>query len=205
MLVYAKKQAANTRCSAPPRLLTSKKCKKLLSSCNKHPPTGKNKNNNSEITTVSNLTENKLASNSAATKRLSKTQQSPKQKLNTNKTDKSDKVSENRPKSKKRKLLLPSQTIAGFKQDSRESTPDFSNECPYKVTPNKKKKTTVSSKSKIAKPVVLAPLISNGWESDDSLTRTARRESSALFVKKQIHNNLQRSIPTIVCTSLHRR
>lgn len=206
MLAYAKKQAANARCSAPPRLLTSKKCKKLLSSCNKQPIRGDNKDYHAEKTDVSKQTKNNQSIFSFVdARRPSKTKKSPKQKSSINRTQLGDNNSEKILKKRKRKLLLPSQTISEFKQDSRESTPDLSNECPYKITPNKKQKTATASKNKTAKPMVLPPLMSIDWDSDDSLTRAARRESSALFVKKQKNFNSQRNIPTIVCTSLQRR
>lgn len=189
LLIYAKKQAANTRCSAPAKLLTSRKCKRLLTSCQKAMENNsKNKNGNG----LSPLTMSNMAESS---KRNSK---NPQDKGKASAGD--SKIAKDIPKTKKRKLMVPLQVIAAFEQDSSESISECSDvSCPYKTSPNKKHKT-----AKFAKPQPVAAVLSD-WESDDSLTRAARRESSALFVKKEKNVQGNRFVPTIVCTSLSKR
>lgn len=184
LLVYAKKQAANMRCSAPARLLTSIKCKKLLTSCQKAMENNiENKNSNG----VNPVTMRNMADGSNLQEK--------------GKTSAGDsKIGKDIPKTRKRKLMVPLQVIAAFEQDSSESISESSDvSCPYKTSPNKKHKS-----DKFAKPQPVAAVLSD-WESDDSLTRAARRESSALFVKKEKKVQGHRFVPTIVCTSLSKR
>lgn len=192
LLVYAKKQAANMRCSAPAKLLTSRKCKKLLTSCQKPMASRVDKINGTGLNpvTIANMAEN--------SKNCSKNLQE-----NSNKSTGDSKKEKDVPKPRKRKLMVPAQVIAAFEQDSSESMSEASDvSCVYKTSPNKKHKT---AKGKFAKPrPVVAPVLSD-WESDDSLTRAARRESSALFVKKEKKVPGHRFTPSIVCTSLSKR
>lgn len=189
LLVYAKKQAANMRCSAPARLLTSRKCKKLLTSCQKAMENNIENRNSSGVNpvTMRNLVD--------GSKRNSKNLQEK------GKTSAGDsKIGKDIPKTRKRKLMVPLQVIAAFEQDSSESISESSDvSCPYKTSPNKKHKS-----AKFAMPQPVAAVLSD-WESDDSLTRAARRESSALFVKKEKKVQGHRFVPTIVCTSLSKR
>lgn len=202
MLDYAKKQAAQSRCSAPPRLLTSKKFKQLTSSCNSKPV--KNKNDSSTSVENPKPNDNGQVSTQVTTKSHSKHPMSPCDKSVEFRKPLKDKNVEDRPKTRKRKLYLPSRTIETFHQSSSESPPDLCIELPYKLTPNKrqKKAPTESAKTKVARN--LPPLISSDWESDDSISRS-RKSSSALFVKKEKKVNPHRNIPTIVCTSLRPR
>ncbi|XP_054275600.1 uncharacterized protein LOC128994826 [Macrosteles quadrilineatus] len=197
LLIYAKKQqAANLRSSAPSRLLTSRKCKKLLSSCK-----DQEKKKNGEINVGSNVDlrqqENVAKVNADRPTRKSKNQ------LNDGKVNEKEYSSVKPTQTKKRKLLLPSRVIEDFNQDSGESTPPGSPKNPYKPTPNKKPRTGLAVKSKTV--LMLASVrVASDCDSDDSLTRAARRESSALFVKKDKKIVPQKITPTIVCTSLSR-
>uniref|UniRef100_A0A1B6FEQ9 BRCT domain-containing protein n=1 Tax=Cuerna arida TaxID=1464854 RepID=A0A1B6FEQ9_9HEMI len=205
LLTYAKKEAVNPRCSAPPRLLTSRKCKKLLSSCHKLIKPSEQKDGESS-NNLPKPDQNVLVSVRSPSPKKNIRRSTRNKNADSSKTfEIHNNGLEIQPKPKKRKLLVPSQVITTFEQDSGESTPDFTPLCPYKESPCKKQRTAAVTKSKTVKAMPVRPVVSSSdADSEDSLTRAARRESSALFIKKQKKVISQRNIPTIVCTSLHR-
>uniref|UniRef100_A0A1B6L2I6 BRCT domain-containing protein n=1 Tax=Graphocephala atropunctata TaxID=36148 RepID=A0A1B6L2I6_9HEMI len=206
LLTYAKKQAANPRCSAPGRLLTSRKCKKLLSSCHKQTIASGQKNGETSTNNVPKSVQNTLVPSESSNSKKNTRQSTRNKNVDTVKViETHNNLVDSKPKPKKRKLLVPLQVMTTFEQDSGESTPDLSPLCPYRESPNKKPKAGLMAKSQTVRAMPAPPVVSSSdAESEDSLTRAARRESSALFIKKQKKVISQRNLPTIVCTSLHR-
>lgn len=150
--VNAKQIAANIKCSAPTRLMQSKKCKQLLTTCQKAIGNEIDKNDSTGLNPVdnSNTAENsKKGSKSSQVKRAKSAGDN------------------NTPRTRKRRLMVPSQVNVSSEEDSSESISE-SLDVSDKTSPEKKHE---KSGVKITQLVIPVP-------SDDSLAQAAKRESS---------------------------